>query len=923
MDKSAYMAQQSSKRIQDSLNGISSTIKGLVATALTMATIERIWEGFKNVYEAEKILEKMAIRLGTTSAELSALQYAAKKSGIDIDVFNTSIQRMEKNISTAALPAKNTGGIMGDMGEEVGKSSEAFRNLGINANALKMLPLKEQLLAISERLKLVPNEADKVRIALDIFGKGGGGMVVMLKAGEEAIDAWIDRGRELGVVLDNDMVKRGAAAGKSIGELKDAVYGFGLTLADTVAPPIKLVTDALTEKLVAIRAADPALRDLVQTVKDFAEAWAEPALNALKMGVIGGRIAGLQGAALGAAAGFAGLTTSLRELADALQNPLVLAFLGGAAGSRLGVIGAGAGALAGATAGIALGVKKDAAAYQKSMQEDLSGYESPIGGFEPGMKAQLDYEKSIKKYQGLFTEPSFGKPSGGGKRGGGGGGAKDTGLDRMQSIIDGLQKDLSRLTEGSLAEIEQWAKKTTNEIEKVGKKGAETETALTLVAQVEAAKKQKATEDYNLFVAKSSGNAFAEIEAQGKADLDKYKGFAGAKEVIAADVARKTWEQQVKNYQDILGLQKNIYDSLASLSPIIGEQNALKRKSLDLEIEINKYAMSLKITELERAGIISKAQSDEFRGLQALEAQAKKTNLAMEQNKGISGWAFERNKTVGQQNTIKDLMGGAENFLQQSFSSGIQGVLAHDKNNLKKIGETIMQGFLGEMTKRSVTQVFDKLAEVINPNKGIGGLPASIEGSNNLTQLQTAAAAGSVKAAQALDQSAQGLTGSSKGLKDSAGGLGMSGAQLGLSAGGLMLSGIGIMTNSQALVTAGMVLQVGGLALQTAATLLMLAATTDFIPFFHSGGLITAHSGYLANDERLIKVQTGERVLSRKQNRDFEAGTNAVGNGVIIPPININFSPSYSYRPTQQDMNRDVKMVVKAMKREMGNIFSG
>jgi hypothetical protein len=50
---------------------------------------------------------------------------------------------------------------------------------------------------------------------------------------------------------------------------------------------------------------------------------------------------------------------------------------------------------------------------------------------------------------------------------------------------------------------------------------------------------------------------------------------------------------------------------------------------------------------------------------------------------------------------------------------------------------------------------------------------------------------------------------------------------------------------------------------------------------YHAGGIIRAHSG-LAVDEVPIIAQTGERVLSRSQNREYERGiSKSIDSGVI------------------------------------------
>lgn len=70
-------------------------------------------------------------------------------------------------------------------------------------------------------------------------------------------------------------------------------------------------------------------------------------------------------------------------------------------------------------------------------------------------------------------------------------------------------------------------------------------------------------------------------------------------------------------------------------------------------------------------------------------------------------------------------------------------------------------------------------------------------------------------------------------------------------------------------------------------------ALTPFFGFnifgsFHNGGVVRAHSGMLAKDEVPIIAQTGERVLSRSQNRQYEkmmAGGGVGGNSITNQPV--------------------------------------
>lgn len=410
--------------------------------------------------------------------------------------------------------------------------------------------------------------------------------------------------------------------------------------------------------------------------------------------------------------------------------------------------------------------------------------------------------------------------------------------------------------------------------------------------------------------------------------------------------AFKDWDKQPKefekNYLKSLNLEKEQYSQLASLSPILTDQLGYKRQALELDIKISRYAQEQKLLELEKAHIVSKAQADEIKGNQALIDSYKRYNLEMEENQGLAGWAWSRSKEADKKGTIKDMMTGAESFTQNFFSSALQGVLTKDKATLKKIGETMFLGFVGEIHKGGITRAVDSLAKIMKPAApGKEGDPSG-----------------------ALNQAAGLLSGS--------------GLQLAASAGGLLLSGIGIATNSQELVIAGTVLQMAGLAIQLYAALtatttavalggaalslgissvlldgsaimlgnaaIMLGAAA-LIPGLHTGGivahqgLIVAHGGLdLLADERLIKAQVGEGILSvaamSSLDRQWPGAFAELNRGrlpVLATPgavspgggdqiINlgpIHYAPTYQYRLTQGEKEREARDLGKRLERQL------
>lgn len=760
MSKAQYQAKQSSDAIKKAFTEIGVAM----AAAFSVSKLESM---FMATATMESNLTKMAGRLSTNVETLSSFGVMARKTGMDIDAFYTTLTRMDKGMSAAAMNAETATGKYDEEGEEILKTAKAYDELGLKAGELVKLPWDQRLMAIAAAMKANIDPADRVRIAMEMGGKSAAGMVNIFKEGEEGVRKWITAQRELGVITD-EMAAKGAAAKSATGDLTAAWEHFKDVLMTEVSPAITHVLNQLLQ----------GIRDANRFEQQAAE----------------------MGAKFGAEA-----EKRFRDISNARR---------------------------------------------------AAGGVGPFGeAVEPSWPVPIQQTKPE-----LFKPPV--RPSEVSKGAKGGGAAEG----RMQSIIDTLQKDLSRLTEGSLAEIEAWAAKMINEIEKVGKKGAETEEALRLVAEVESAKKKKATEDYENFVAKESGDAYKQIEADARGWLEKYKGFAGAEENIAAIKARKIWEEDVKNYEQRLSMQKTALEGLAQEAPLLSEQITWKEKLLPLEIESNRLAQEKLIYEMQLKGVITEAQAAELRGAQALQAQYKKYNLERQKwetqgiGGGLKGWAYEKQEE-GQTSLSKQTKGAMkslESGISSTISKGIIGGLKGEKTDFEQMGWDLADAFISKTVELGISQLFTMIAQAV--------LPMTMAGTTTAIELETAG----------ITVSTEIITGAQ-----------VAGAEL--------------------------------IAAATEAAAIMAASSSFGFGIFHSGGVIKAHGGLnLASDEVPIIAQTGERVLSRNQNRIFEAGLQMGGGNGGGHTFNISYAPNYDRRPSGYERRRDIREMNKALASEMG-----
>lgn len=624
---------------------------------------------------------------------------------------------------------------------------------------------------------------------------------------------------------------------------------------------------------------------------------------------IASAVAKVAGAAVSAAQGFAQI---VRELKQASESPWIGALLGGAAGSRAGVWGAVGGAVLGFRAQV----------HRRTDRErelEFEGYETAGEGL------RLPY---IPRTSGAPPVPAV-RPFTGKEEKGGGAGGLESAEKSVRAFIETMNAETARGAGDTEAILNAWYSQQMQKLAEWAAKGTDTTKGQEALNAAYYSKLQKLNEDFNDWYIAGLNNQFGQLQAQEDKKLRSVAGNAEKTAMVREVFDRKHFELGQQMETERFNLFKGYYDTMASLAPLYEDQIGFKRQALEVENRLANMALERALRE----GKITQDTYDQAVAMQAVMFQVRKYNQEMESNKGFAGWAWSRGKEADQRNNIKDMMLGLENGFQNAFSAGLQGVLSKDKTTLKKMGETMFQGLLGEITKATITRVFDTGAKLIRgftspaPSRGLIGEAASAPAAGGIPIGGTADPYGLQTAGETLQTAGSGfLTNSQQ--------FGLNAAQFGMASAGLLLSGIGIMTGSQELVVAGTVLQVGAMAIQTAAALLQIAAAMNAIPFFHSGGgvgpygPVYAHLGWPRprHDEVDIRAQLGEGVLSRKGMANLAAlnmgnfttlGRQIKGTQPVV--INLTHAPTYHYRATQADYNRDAKMMVKAIKREMGN----
>lgn len=214
--------------LKKKLDGVSGSVEGVTGKFAGLAGSVKLLAGalgvmafgtmVKDVINLGDELFKMSQKTGVSVEALSTFHMAGKLANVSLEDLSKALVKFDASISKATTGSKEVAG--------------AFSAIGISVGALKGLKPEEALLRVADAFAKAPDGADKTRVAIELFGKAGAGMIPLLNMGSDAIEAF-------GVKMTTDFASRAEAFNDQLTMMGTKIKVFAIEAAQSMLPVLQ------------------------------------------------------------------------------------------------------------------------------------------------------------------------------------------------------------------------------------------------------------------------------------------------------------------------------------------------------------------------------------------------------------------------------------------------------------------------------------------------------------------------------------------------------------------------------------------------------------------------------------------------------------------------------------------------------------
>ncbi|MFW6278479.1 MAG: hypothetical protein ACOC1T_03660, partial [Halorhodospira sp.] len=191
--------------------------------------------------EAGKETQVMAERLGMGTDAMQELAYAGQRFGAEKDAVVDGLKELQLRASEFASTGE-------------GPAKDMFESLGLSQSEVARLSKDTEALfsRVQKEIAGVQNQAEKQRMADELFGgQGGEQLVTMLSAAQSEIQGLRSEANQVGAVVPEGQLDTLRGMSNSLQRLRGTLSGAAATIASEATPAFKEMVEAFREYVTA------------------------------------------------------------------------------------------------------------------------------------------------------------------------------------------------------------------------------------------------------------------------------------------------------------------------------------------------------------------------------------------------------------------------------------------------------------------------------------------------------------------------------------------------------------------------------------------------------------------------------------------------------------------------------------------------
>lgn len=168
------------------------------------------------------------------------------------DIQRMSVMMAETNTSSATLTSamRTLSKMIVEARDPASAAAVAFEQMGVTIT--KTATTEDILRQLADRFAAMPDGAEKARLAVELFGRGGLELIPTLNKGSAAFDESARAAERFGLVLRNDQIAALSAADDAVDRLGKAIEGLKTQLAVAFAPTVASGVETLTNAIATL-----------------------------------------------------------------------------------------------------------------------------------------------------------------------------------------------------------------------------------------------------------------------------------------------------------------------------------------------------------------------------------------------------------------------------------------------------------------------------------------------------------------------------------------------------------------------------------------------------------------------------------------------------------------------------------------------